>query len=503
MTLARRSAATIAALLLYLWAPWALAQDVTLTSRDGGLSISGSLQAFDGMFYRLDTSYGMLTVDAGGVTCDGPACPNLTAPKAILHITGDARAGEALVPALMSAFARTRGWQYEAGNPIVLRDAVTGATLAEVHFDAALSLAAKAALLSGRADLLLAATEEPDLVARELALDALVPIVSGDNPTPFITTTDLARALDGQISNWQAVGGPDRPMVLHGLEADSDLARALAARLGHDVAAVERHPDMASLAEAVARDPWALAVTGHAAAAPARALPLRDSCGFPLLPDAMAVKAGDYPLTLPVFAQIPRRHVGLVLRAFLDFLSTPAAEAAVAEAGYIDRSVQTRALTDDGLRLINAINGAGAETSLDDLKALTRTMDGASRVSMTFRFEGGSSTLDAHSLSALQDLAVMLEADIFKGNELILSGFSDGSCAANANRELAGARAQSVLDALVALTPGLPATRLPRIEALGEVLPIACDETGAGRRLNRRVELWLRPVVTDTPPSGN
>jgi phosphate transport system substrate-binding protein len=34
--------------------------------------------------------------------------------------------------------------------------------------------------------------------------------------------------------------------------------------------------------------------------------------------------------------------------------------------------------------------------------------------------------------------------------------------------------------------------------AFGGVLPIACDETAAGRRLNRRVELWLRPDFTGT-----
>jgi phosphate transport system substrate-binding protein len=45
----------------------AAAQDITLTSRDGALSISGSLQGYDGEFFRIDSAYGPLTIDAQGV----------------------------------------------------------------------------------------------------------------------------------------------------------------------------------------------------------------------------------------------------------------------------------------------------------------------------------------------------------------------------------------------------------------------------------------------------
>ena len=31
-----------------------------------------------------------------------------------------------------------------------------------------------------------------------------------------------------------------------------------------------------------------------------------------------------------------------------------------------------------------------------------------------------------------------------------------------------------------------------RVEAFGEALPMACDDTAAGRAVNRRVEVWLR-----------
>jgi phosphate transport system substrate-binding protein len=359
------------------------------------------------------------------------------------------------------------------------------------------------AVLSGGATLAFASAVEPDLGSQSVALDAMVPIVARDNPTPRISTTDLARVLAGEVTNWNEVGGPDMPLILHGLAADSDVARALAARLGRDPAVAVPHETLAELAEAVAKDPWAIAVTGRSVTGAAKLLPLTDSCGFPLLPSRLAVKAADYPLTLPVFLLTPRHRLPLMARELLDFLSTPEAQAAVAGAGYIDRSVERQPMTADGLRLINAIKGAGKATSLEDLQRLVGVMDGADRLSLTFRFEDGTNTLDASSQDNLADLAQMLEAGMFKGKSLMLAGFSDGQGDAGATLELSQARAEAVLAALKAIVPGMPLELLPGIAAFGAALPIACDAVPAGRRLNRRVEVWLKPAFAVDRPTNN
>lgn len=499
-------AAIFAALLPYSALPtMGAAQDVTLTSRDGALSIAGTLQGYDGEFFRIDSAYGPLTLDASGVICDGPACPDLTAPKAVIRLVGEADAGAALLPPLIAAFARARGLIYaDAPGGAVLTDPATNKVLAEFSFRALPPDQARAELKAGRAELMVASAVEPDLGSKAMALDALVPIVAPDNPLPGISTLDLAKVLAGEVKNWREVGGPDMPLVLHGLAPDSDLQKALSARLGRDPAASVTHADLRALAEAVARDPWAIALTGRASVAAARALPLSDSCGFPLLPSALAVKAGDYPLTLPVFLLTPRRRLPLMTREFLDFLALPTAQAAIASGGYIDRGPESQPMTADGLRLINAIQGAGAETTLADLKRLVDLMDGADRLSLTFRFQDGTSTLDAASQDNLADLARLIEAGVFRDKMLILAGFSDGSGAAKANLELSQDRADGILAALKQAA-AVPEAALPRVEAFGEALPMACDETAAGRRLNRRVEVWLKPSFkpTDSPPSEN
>lgn len=52
----------------------ATAQDVTLMSRDGSVAISGTLLSYDGEYYRVDSDFGVLTLDGSGVICDGPGC---------------------------------------------------------------------------------------------------------------------------------------------------------------------------------------------------------------------------------------------------------------------------------------------------------------------------------------------------------------------------------------------------------------------------------------------
>ena len=104
-------AAVFAALFLLIGANASNAQDVTLTSRDGAVEITGTLLGFDGEFYRVETVYGELTVDGTGVLCTGPACPSLINYVAEVSVSGSAAMGEVLMPALLEAFALRNGYK--------------------------------------------------------------------------------------------------------------------------------------------------------------------------------------------------------------------------------------------------------------------------------------------------------------------------------------------------------------------------------------------------------
>ena len=479
------------------WPTAARAQDITLTSRDGALAVSGQFTSYDGEFFRLTSEFGPLTIAAESVVCDGPACPDLTAPKSLIRLTGDGEAAQ-LLPPLIAAFARARGFDLRApansDAPTLLLQKGSQTVLAEFTFTPRAPEAARSAMADLAADLVVARFAPLDSPAEVLALDALIPIVATGNPLARISTADLAAALAGDVQNWQEIGGPDMPLVVHGLEGGSDLAAALAARLGQTPRADETHPDLLKLAAAVARDPWALAVTGRANAGAARALPLADSCGFVLNPSPQSVKSEDYPLTLPIYLLTPQRRLPLMAREFLEFIPLPAAQEAIAQAGYVARNFESAPLANDGARLINALTAAPDEGALPLLQRLAAAMDGAERAAMTFRFEDGTSDLDVISQSNLADLARLIAAGELADKSLILAGFTANTGDADADMAASEGLAASVLAALQPLAPDVDAKYWPTIDAFGAALPMACDTTGAGKRLNRRVELWLRPA---------
>jgi len=496
-----RSAALCAALLP---CQAALAQDITLTARNGGLSLTGQFRGYDGAFYRIDTAYGRLTVDAEGVLCDGPACPDLIAPMAEIRIVGASEAAAALLPALFAGFAASRGLILSpriANDTFAaeITDPTEGQMLARISFAPMDRARAQAALVAEEADLLLDFGDVPGLRARGVALEALVPILATENLLPTIRSADLSAALRGELSNWLELGGPDMPIVVHGLSPDHPLQSAIEARLGGQLADGPRHSDLATLAREVARDPWALALTGLSGPGPARVPLLTDGCDFPRPATPLAVKAEDYPLTVPLFLLSPPRRLPLLTREFLEYLATDTAQQAVASAGLIDRRLGRAPLTEDGQRLLGAIRNAGTDVTLAELQRLASAMTGGERLSLTFRFEDGSAQLDANSRQNLEDLARWIGAGAFAGERLTLAGFTDGTGAPDVNFALSRSRAGAVRAALRDIAPDLSEAQLPVSEAFGEALPMACDTTPAGRQVNRRVELWAHPAPQTAP----
>ena len=89
------------------------AQDITLTSRDGEIEISGRFLGYDGEFYRIDSKFGELTLDGSGVLCEGPACPNLSDYVAEISFSGASAMASVLMPSLVEGFALRNGYSVE------------------------------------------------------------------------------------------------------------------------------------------------------------------------------------------------------------------------------------------------------------------------------------------------------------------------------------------------------------------------------------------------------
>lgn len=501
-----RAAVLFAALFLATTVAPLRAQDVTLTSLDGTVTLSGQLQAYDGAFFRLDTRYGLLTLDASGVTCAGPGCPDLEAYVTDMRVAGAPLITLRLMPELIAGFADAQGMRLERAEDgtghVVFALYAEGRAAPVLRIDLAPTSgdAGLMALMEGRTDMALAFSElrDADVHAQVLALDAFVPVVSPDNPLSGLSLADLQALLAGEVVDWAALGGPEVAIALHlpatGTGPRDGLERVLMATAETALRPdLHLHEDMAALDRAVARDPFALGMALRSAVVHARALPLTGVCGMMLHASPLAIKAEDYPLTQPLFLHSPARRLPLRVQQFLDYAASAEAQVAIRGAGFIDQRPETLPADIQGGRLLRAIANAEGVQGLAELQRMGAAMEHTARLSTTFRFEPGSSTLDAQSRGNLVALARDLEAGLYDGAELVFAGFTDADGPLEVNLRIARERAQAVRAAVLAAAPLLrPNQTALRVEAFGPALPMACDETEWGRGVNRRVELWLR-----------
>jgi len=515
-----RGAALSAALTcLSLISPVAVpAQDVELRSLDGSVTLEGDLIAFDGAYYQLQSAYGPLTVAAEGVRRAGPGCPALASFVAVARIAGEATMAETLLPALLAGFAESRGMI--VGGPVASANGQTyrlsrtdGSIAAIFEVAPGTSDSGFLALLNGDTDMVLSlrepseaerradlsnAPDDPSLIrrVRVIGLDALVPVVAPQNPIAALSLPQLAQIFSGEIGNWQVLGGPDAPIALHLLDPGLGLAQNFESRIMPDgeIAAsdVTRHRSMTALARAVARDAYALGISAQSARGAARSLPLAGACGFSQSADANAVKAEDYPLTAPVYLYLAPRRLPQLVRDFLAWTETEAAERAVAEAGLVNQSLTRMPISIQGRRIANAIAAAGEEVALTELQRLVDSLGQAERLSATFRFADGSVDLDAQSNAWVARLAAAIERGAFDGRRLIFVGFSDAAGRAEVNLRLSLRRADHVRTAVRNAAEAAVSDRITLdIDAFGEAMPMACDDSAWGRAVNRRVEVWL------------
>lgn len=514
-------AAVLAALFITTMLAPAVAQDVTLTSRDGKMSVSGALLSYDGEFFRVDSIYGTLTLDGTGVTCAGSGCPNLETYVAEFSIAGARTMGAVLLPALIESFANQSGMlvrrvvQDDSHFTYILRLRDSEQQVARIAFQISNSDDGFAAMLNEGADMVLSTREVTQAEAkaaykigfgdlkhaarnRIVALDGLMPVVSQNNPVSTISLGDLAGIFAGNVTNWQEIGGPDAPIYLHMLPSDSGLTQhfhtdVMAPEKLDLAASVKHHTTAAKVVDAVAEDPFSIGITRVSEIGNAKGLAIRGTCGMAFAASPRLLKTKDYPLAAPLFLYTPARRLPKIAREFLTFLRSPAAQRMVRHVGFVDQDVEEIGIQNQGKRLANAIASAGEDIELKELHQMIETLRTASRLTITFRFNAGSASLDAQSRSNVVLLARLLEAGLYDERKLMFVGFSDGKGDAGINLKIAKRRAKTVRDAVqLAATTVKPDQLSLSVEAFGEALPMACDNTAWGRQVNRRVEVWVK-----------
>ena len=501
---------------------FANAQEVTLSSEDNSVSVTGELVSFDGQNFIIRTAMGDLELAAEVARCSGESCPDRGTPPAEFSLFGP----KELVSNLSANFIDLYAQKNEANidkqaissnESNIIAQSLDDENVLQARLTAADSTASLNALLEGQADFALSTRSVQAREARRfsaaglgditdptqehiLALDGIVIVTSPDNPVNAITQENVARVFAGLITNWRELGGNDAPINVYIRDQNTGTSTVFD-QLVMRPAGLEIRKDGlrastdTSIVESVVVDPNGIGFTSFAGSDEAKSLTIEGVCGLQTPATAFSIQTEEYPLTRLLYAYtLPEDDLTSGNRDFLEFIKSNAAQPAVISAGLIDQEITNKSIDNQGLRLASAIVANSDIARFPELSAMVTELLTAERLSTTFRFETASSRLDPRANQDIDRLADFLRQQS-GSKEVILVGFTDSVGDAEQNKLLSKGRAQQVLATLLQRYPDLENNVTFNVSGYGEASPLGCNETSVGRRINRRVEVWMRDSV--------
>lgn len=308
-----------------------------------------------------------------------------------------------------------------------------------------------------------------------IAIDGLAIILHPQNPVSQLTTEQLAQVFNGEITSWEALGGVGGPITLYARDDQSGTydtfkELVLSRRAKPLLASAKRFESSEQLSDAVSLDPRAIGFIGLPYIRQAKPLAIADGASQPMLPSNSLIATEDYPLSRRLFFYLPPNAPSPWARALVKFAQSAKGQAIVAANGFIAQTVQ-------------AIRVAPSAQMPADYQRLSRQ---GKRLTVNFRFEEGSASLDN---KARQDLGRVL--DYLKAHDLLdrrvtLVGFGDAKDDPQRAALLSKLRAMAVRRELVK-----NAVVLRDVRGMGAQMPVAANDVDEGRIKNRRVEVWV------------
>lgn len=417
------------------------------------------------------------------------------AEPAQLRIQGSNTIGAALAPALVRGLLQSQGASAIETTPGTAANETQVLARSRDNQPLRTEIAAHgtstgfAALASGNADLAAASRPINDSEVQRLqafgdmrgasaeqviGLDGVAIIVHPDNPLGQLTTAQLAQVFSGQVQRWEQLGVQGGNIHLYARDDRSGTFETFKAlvldpqqrRLASDT---QRFESADELAERVKLDRQAIGFSGLATVHGAKVLAVAEGDAPALPPSRALVASEDYPLSRRLYLYLPA-HARPQARALVEFAQSPAGQAIVAEHGFI--SQQIKALT------------VPAQADLPPgYRALSAQ---AQRLTVNFRFQQGSASLDNKALRDVQRVSDYLRQAGKLQGKAVLVGFGDPKATPGRAALLSRLRAMAVRRELARA-----GVEVKGVTGLGDELPVAGNELEQGRLRNRRVEVWV------------
>lgn len=308
-----------------------------------------------------------------------------------------------------------------------------------------------------------------------IAIDGLAIILHPDNPLNQLDTVQLARIFSGEVKTWEDIGGRGGPIHLYARDDQSGTydtfkELVLSGRGKTLGSAAKRFESSEQLSDAVSADPQGIGFIGLPYVRRAKAVAIVDGQSQAMLPLNSLIATEDYPLSRRLFFYLPPTGKNPWAQALVAYAQSSKGQAIVAANGFIAQTVQAMAVTP------NALMPEGYQS-------LSRH---AQRLSVNFRFEEGSASLDN---KARQDLTRVLDyikqQDKMSG-QVTLVGFGDAKSDPARADLLSKLRAMAVRRELVK-----SGVVFREIRGFGAEMPVAANSADEGRIKNRRVEVWV------------
>lgn len=214
-----------------------------------------------------------------------------------------------------------------------------------------------ASLINGTVDLANASRQiKPEEVAEAqengvapvehiIARDAIAVVVHLTNPVRQLTIPQLSDIFSGKITNWQEVGGEDRPIVLLSRESNSGthiyfLEVVLRQGQAGDKTLFSPDtllmPSSEGISTEVRQNPNAIGYDGLGYVTPdQKVLAIARGEGGPyVLPSGETVTAGTYPIARDLYVYTNGEPVG-ALKSYLDWIEGPEGQAIVHALGFV------------------------------------------------------------------------------------------------------------------------------------------------------------------------
>nr|WP_315421409.1 phosphate ABC transporter substrate-binding/OmpA family protein [uncultured Pseudomonas sp.] len=308
-----------------------------------------------------------------------------------------------------------------------------------------------------------------------IAIDGLAIILNPQNPLNTLNTEQLAQIFNGEASTWEALGGIGGPIHVYARDDQSgtyDTFKELVLnrRSKPLVASAKRFESSEALSDAVSQDPQGIGFIGLPYVRQAKAVAIVDGDSQPMLALNSLIATEDYPLSRRLFFYLPPSGHNPWAKALVDFTQTSKGQAIVAANGFIAQQVQ-------------AIAVQPRPSMPEDYQAIARE---AQRLTVNFRFEEGSASLDNKARQDLQRVVTYLKSHEKLDKQVTLVGFGDAKNDPQRAALLSKLRAMAVRRELVK-----SGVVLRDIRGFGAQMPVAANTADEGRIKNRRVEVWV------------